>query len=176
MNKIISRVQLATFITFLPIITFAQPISGAPAVPKIGNINELATLLAGIGKLIIYLLIGLAVVYIVWNVVQTVVKGSDPAAKNAALMNVFYGIAGLAIIFSIWGLVSLLLKSFNTGDQNIDPSRFPKADFVGDGNTTGTPGSVRSPSGTPGSVRSPSSNGAIYDNTLSDPRSNSQPI
>src|SRR5205814_5905915 len=98
-----------------------QPISDA---------NGLIIRIASIGNVVVYLLISLAVIYIVWNVVQYFIKGKagDESRKEAGT-NVMWGILGLAIIISIWGLVNIVLGTFNTGYNR--PGRpLPNADFV----------------------------------------------
>ncbi|MFA6553944.1 MAG: pilin [Candidatus Paceibacterota bacterium] len=95
---------------------------------NITDINSLTTKLAGIGNVIVYLLIALAVVYIVWNVVQYVVKPSADS-KTEALKNMGWGILGLFIIVSLWGLVNILTNTFST-NNNAPTDRFPNANFL----------------------------------------------
>lgn len=109
----------ALVITLLPVLAFAQT-------EQIRDVNSLSLKLASIGDVIIYLLIGLAIVFIVWNIVMTLISGDKPDEKKAALYNVGYGLLGLAIIVSIWGLVNILIGTFNT--DNYRPE-FPTANF-----------------------------------------------
>lgn len=122
----------------------------------IQNINGLVGTIGSIFDTVVYLLIGLAIVYIVFNIVQYVVKGADPAGKAKALGGAAYGIIGLAIILSIWGLVGILLDTFDTGD-NVPSKSLPSANFIGGSSSSGgQSGSVRSPgTGNSGSVTSP---------------------
>lgn len=122
-----------TIFTFLaslvPMVTMAQ--SNGPLTEgtnKITDINDLTSKVADIGSVVVYLLIALAVVYIVWNVVQYMVKPSSET-KTESLKNVGWGILGLFIIVSIWGLVNLLTNTFAT-DNNVPTDRFPNVDFV----------------------------------------------
>ena len=108
-------------------------------ISQTNNINSLASKLAQIGTLIMYLLVALALVYIIWNVVQYVIKGGSPEGKTEALHGVGYGIVGLAIIFSIWGLVNILLGTFNTGND-VPTKGFPTANFVTGTNANGDTG------------------------------------
>jgi len=94
-------------ISLLPALAIAQT---AP----VTDVNSLTTKLIGIGNIVLYLLMGIAVIFIVWNVVMALIKGGDPAAKSAALGNIGYGVLGLAIIVSIWGLVNILTNTFRT--------------------------------------------------------------
>lgn len=94
----------------------------------VNNVNDVASRLAFIGNVILYLLVALAIVFIVWNVVMYMVRGNDPAKKKEAAIGVSWGILGLAIIVSIWGLVNILVGSFRTGTGNLP--NLPNADFV----------------------------------------------
>lgn len=102
MKKIFSFV-----LSFSPALALAQTSS-------VTDVNSLTTKLLGIGNVVIYLLVALAVIFIVWNVVMYIVHGSDPKEKSAHLKNVGWGILGLAIVVSIWGLVGILTRSFST--------------------------------------------------------------
>lgn len=87
----------------------------------ITDVNSLTVKLSGIGNVVIYLLVALAVIFIVWNVVMALIKGDDPAAKKLALGNIGYGLLGLAIIVSIWGLVNILIGTFRTAPTTVPP-------------------------------------------------------
>jgi len=102
MKKIITLLALAT-----PTLAFAQT-------STINDVNGLSSKIIGIFNIAIYILVALAVLFIVWNIVMALIKGSDPAAKSAALGNIGYGILGLFIIVSIWGLVNILTGTFKT--------------------------------------------------------------
>ncbi len=104
---------IASIVFLLPAVAFAQ----GSLVP-ITNVNGLSSRLLGIGNTISYLLVALAVLFIVINVVWYLVKGSDPEAKKTAGLNILWGIVGLFIIVSIWGLVSVLTGTFNTTPTN----------------------------------------------------------
>jgi len=101
MKKIISFVTLMA-----PLSVFAQT--------PVTDVTTLAQKLISIGNVVIYLLISLAVIFIIWNVVMALIKGSEPEAKKSALANIGYGVLGLAIILSIWGLVNILVNTFTT--------------------------------------------------------------
>lgn len=106
MKKIIALIALA-----LPSLAFAQ------ALQPITNVNNLSSRIIGIGNTVTYLLVALAVIYIVWNVVQYLIKTSEDKKKDAG-MNILWGIVGLFIIVSIWGLVNILTNTFNTTPTN----------------------------------------------------------
>ena len=116
------------------IITLLFPvIIHAQALQTISNVNNLATRLAGIGNIITYLLVGLAVIYIIWNIVQYFIHGDGDRKESG--MNILWGIVGLFIIVSLWGLVNILVNTFYT-DANIPQNRFPNADFINNRNNT----------------------------------------
>ena len=92
---------------FAPMLALAQTTA-------ITDANSLTQKLIDIGNVVIYLLMALAIIFIVWNVVMTLVKGADPEAKSGHLKNVGWGVLGLAIILSIWGLVNILTNTFRT--------------------------------------------------------------
>jgi hypothetical protein len=94
----------------------------------IGNVNDLVLRIVGIGNIVVYLLVALAIVYIIYAVVQYFIKGNEgDESRRAAGMQIFYGIVGLAIIISLWGLVNLVLNTFWTNTSRPD---LPNANFV----------------------------------------------
>lgn len=96
------------------VIAIAFPaIASAQALAPITNVNNLTTRALGIGSTVTYVLVALAVIYIVWNVVMYMIK---PGAEDraAAGKDILWGILGLFIIVSIWGLVNILTNTFKT--------------------------------------------------------------
>ena len=107
----------------------STPTTGG-ALSQIDNINDLVGRIASIGDVILYILMALAVVYIVYYIVLYFIKGSSgDESRKVAGMNILWGIVGLAIIVSIWGLVSILINTFYT-DPTAPIDRFPSANFV----------------------------------------------
>lgn len=104
---------------------------GTGALTKIDNANDLIAKIVKFGEAAIYLLIGAAVVIIVWNVVKYLISGSKPEEKSAASMNILWDIIGLAIIVSIWGLVGILTNTFNVGGNTAPKQNFPTVNFLG---------------------------------------------
>ncbi len=104
--------KIFTFLTIIaPSIAFAQT---AP----VTDVNSLTTKIIGIGNTVTYLLVALAVIFIIWNVVKYVIGGSSPDDKSKAGLNVLWGIVGLFVIVSIWGLVNILTNTFRTTGTN----------------------------------------------------------
>jgi len=124
MKKTLQTICAVTLSVALPVIANAQALS------KITNADQLKNRLLSIGDVAIYILICLAVLFIVWNIVMSLIRGSEPEKKKEALNNVGWGLLGLAIIVSIWGLVNILTNTFYT-DNSAPTNRFPSANFTG---------------------------------------------
>jgi len=90
----------------------------ALAADVVVDATSLTKKLVDIGNVVIYLLVALAVVFIIWNVVMSLIKSGEPAEKTKALGNIGYGILGLAIIVSIWGIVNVIVGTFRTTPTN----------------------------------------------------------
>ena len=109
MKKIIALIAI-----FTPTVTFAQ----SSNLTAITDVNSLSSRLLSIGNVITYLLIALAVLFIVWNVVMYFIKSGEEADRKKAGMNILWGIVGLFVIVSIWGLVGILTNTFKTTSTN----------------------------------------------------------
>ena len=121
MKKLISLVAL-----LVPSVALAQ-VNIAP----ITDINGVSTTLVSIGNMVIYLLMALAVIFIVWNIVMFMIKASDPEGRKGASTNVLWGIVGLVIIISIWGLVNIFTNTFRTNNQQQNPILINGAPKIG---------------------------------------------
>lgn len=99
------------FIALLPTVTFAQ---------KLRDINSVSTKATNIGNLIIELAIGVAIVWLIVNIVRYLIAGGEEERKKGGEA-ILYGVIGLFVIFSIWGLVNVLLGTF-TFEKNNRPS------------------------------------------------------
>ncbi len=98
---------------------------------QIDNANDLVDRIASIGNVVVYLLVALAVVYIVWATVQYIMMGDSGEGRREAGMRIMWGIVGLAIIVSIWGLVNILLNTFATDYTTpTNTNGFPNANFI----------------------------------------------
>jgi hypothetical protein len=79
-------------------------------------VTSAATLVLKIDSLLnaaVWLLVSLAVIFIIWNTVQFIrFASSDDRKKYQA--GILWGIVGLAVILSIWGLTYILLNTFGT--------------------------------------------------------------
>jgi len=92
------------------------------------NVNDLVDRILSIGDVVIFVLVSVALIFIVYNIVWYFIRGSsaDESRKTAG-MNILWGIVGLAIIVSIWGLVNIIVSTFKT-DSTVPT--FPTANFV----------------------------------------------
>jgi heme/copper-type cytochrome/quinol oxidase subunit 2 len=103
----------------LSLVAFLAPSIALAQTQTITDVNSLTAKLVGIGNTVIYLLVALAVIYIIWYTIQYFVKGKDdPTGGSNAKFRVLWGIVGLAIILSIWGLVGILTNTFRTTPAN----------------------------------------------------------
>ena len=103
----------------LSLAAFLAPSIALAQTQTITDVNSLTSKLVGIGNTIIYLLVALAVIYIIWNTVQYFIKGGDEeGARKKSGFNILWGVIGLAVILSIWGLVGILTNTFRTTPTN----------------------------------------------------------
>lgn len=86
-----------------------------------GNLFNILGIISGLLNTIIPILITLAVVYVIWGVIQyATAKDSDKQAEGRK--TIVSGIIALFVIVSIWGLVALLNNTFGVdqgGTQEI---------------------------------------------------------
>ena len=109
---------------------------GSSAFPSSGQLNNITDAnslmkrLATLGDVAVYLMVALAVIYIVWTSVRYFVMGTDgDEGRKKAGMQILWGIVGLFVILSLWGLVNILINTFST-TASIQTDRIPNADFV----------------------------------------------
>lgn len=103
----------------LPALAFAQT--------PINNANDIIDLFYRYGNIAINIAISLAVIYIVWGVVQYAIMSEDSDENRKVAKNkVLYGVIGLAVILSIWGLVRIVTNTFQTGSNNAPTQDFPQ--------------------------------------------------
>ncbi len=101
---------------------------GVGQLSVINNANDLVDRILSLINIAIYVLVALAVVFIVYNVVMYIIRGNEPEGKREAAKNVTWGIVGLAIIVSLWGLVNIIVNTFRTNTNNLP--NLPNANFV----------------------------------------------
>ena len=117
----IAMVGLVYVLLTLPFVAFAQE-----------DIPTLITTLGGLLNAVVPLIIGLAVIYFLWGVVQFVMNASDEDAKKKSRDTMIWGIIAIFIATSFWGILGILQGTFSasttqpTGDDLIVP--FPGGD------------------------------------------------
>ncbi|MDE2172897.1 MAG: hypothetical protein KGJ33_03060 [Patescibacteria group bacterium] len=112
----------------LPAVAFAQ-VNAGPIV----DANTLAARLIALGNLFTYILITIAVLYIIWHIVIYLIKGgSDEETRKKAGSSILWGIIGLFLILSVWGLVNILANTFKTASPyvNAGPNPLGNAPYV----------------------------------------------
>jgi uncharacterized membrane protein YuzA (DUF378 family) len=83
------------------------------------QVQDANSLIVGFSKFsttIVYVLIGVAVIFIIWNGLQFIRFGGDSDKRGEYQSAIIWGIIGLAVIMSIWGLVAILKNTFVTND------------------------------------------------------------
>lgn len=79
----------------------------------ITNAGTLAQKLIAMSNVVIWVLVSLAVVFIVWNAVQFIMHADAEDDRKKYRGAIIWGIVGLAVIMSLWGLVNILRRTFN---------------------------------------------------------------
>ena len=83
---------------------------------NVTDVNSLFTKISDISNSVIWLLIGLAVMFIVWNAFQFI-RQSDSTERATYRSAIIWGVIGLFVILSIWGLVAILSNTFGTNNS-----------------------------------------------------------
>ncbi len=94
---------------------------------QIEDAQSLADRLIALGNLFVYVLISIAIIYVIFGVVRYLIAGGDDG-KDKGKDIIIRGVIGLAVIFSIWGLVALVIKVVNLGDGRAIKGKTPKVD------------------------------------------------
>ena len=101
----------ATILTLSPFIAFAQPTA-----TRTKTLKDLIVLIAYYLNIILGLMMGLAVVFFVYNVIKYFILKSDSERKEVNNY-IMWSLIGFFIILSFWGLVNILTSTFNFGDN-----------------------------------------------------------
>lgn len=108
------KIIIAAVVAFAPSLALAQ----------VTDADSLAARLINLGNLLVYILISLAVVYLIYGIVKKLIAGGEDAQKEGTSI-IVRGIIGLAVIFSIWGLVALLINVVNLGKTGPQQGELP---------------------------------------------------
>lgn len=102
------------------LITRSAPFIAVAAFPfatiAVKNLCELVSLTIYYFNTAIYMIIGLATVYFVWNVYRYFFT-ADVENKKEAGLYVMYSVIGFFVIISFWGLVNIVKNTFNLDTQ-----------------------------------------------------------
>lgn len=74
---------------------------------------------------IIYLLVGLAVIYFLYGVLNFVRNAEDPAKRSEGASHIFWGIIGIAIMFSVFAFVHVIQNTLGTRTVTSHPESLP---------------------------------------------------
>lgn len=115
MKNIGKKIGVAAAAFLLPAVAFAQY--------SVTNSSSLFNAILSILNAIIPIIIALAVVYILWGLVQSFIMAGEEDRKKGH-SKILYGIVALFIMLSIWGLVNILVNTTGLNNQ-IPTSQIP---------------------------------------------------
>jgi len=79
------------------------------------NATQLANVIDPILGTIVYpivaLLVGVAVVYFIWGVINMIRGGEDPKARETGRTHMLYGIIGFIIMLSAWAIIAVIANT-----------------------------------------------------------------
>jgi predicted membrane protein len=102
------KVLAGVVVGLVPLLALAQ-----------GTIISVIGKVKGILDAVVPVIIGLAVIYFLWNVAKYVLSADG---KEEARTGMIWGIIGIVVMVSVWGLVALVQNSFDirgTSAQNV---------------------------------------------------------
>ena len=108
MKTSLKKVGVAAAMFLLPAVAFAQY--------SVTNSSTLFDAVRSILNAVIPIIIALAVVYILWGIVQSFITASEDDRKKGHV-KILYGIIALFIMISIWGLVNILVNTTGLNNQ-----------------------------------------------------------
>lgn len=113
MKKYIAT-TLSSLSFFVPMIASAQTTTGT-----VKDATSLARRIIDLGNIVVYILISIAVIYLIWGIVWYLIAGGEEAkAKGSSIIT--RGVIGLVVIFSIWGLVALVIRVVGISNDTSD--------------------------------------------------------
>ena len=114
MKKILSSLAVFAF----PVVAYAQMITSTPVTDANSLINKVDDLI----NVAVWMLVSLAVLFIVWNGVQFIRHSASPDDRGTYRDAMLWGVVGLFLIISIWGLVLILQGTFGTNTTSNAPT------------------------------------------------------
>ncbi len=109
LKKNYERVMLFGIFLTSPLFVGAQAKShiATNATSLVKSIHELIT------KQLIPLMILLALIYVIYAVVEFIRENEDTKARQEKQQKIFWGVIGLFVLISVWALVALVANSFS---------------------------------------------------------------
>lgn len=101
-------------------ILLAMPLMALAAINVVAGDPSIAGLIAKMGGVltaVVPLLIGFAVVFFLWGVLQFVAAGGNEEKRTEGRNTMIYGIIAIFVMVSVWGLVNVLEGTFNLSDD-----------------------------------------------------------
>ena|SRR3989338_10218543 len=89
---------------------------------NVDTYTDLLTRLNGIINLIVPVILGLAVLVIIWGVFNYIVGAGDEEKRAQAKTYIIWGVIGIFIMLSVWGLVNILVNTFDLSDRAQGPA------------------------------------------------------
>ena len=121
MKNFLGKVGVAVGAALLPVVAFAQ--STGIASGTFDQSSSLGKLLQGFLSFLNYLvpiLVSVAVAWLIWGILQYVLKADDEEERGKAKSTIVYGVVGIVIMVSVYGLVNLVQSSLGFDvNQNI---------------------------------------------------------
>jgi len=126
MKNIVKKAGVTFGVFLFPVVAFAQSLqSTTNATSLFYNIKQIL-------NAVVPIIIALAVVYILWGIVQSFIKGGEEERK-AGHMKILYGIIGLFVMVSIWGLVNILVNTAGLSNTSTIPGNVPNLNNISNG-------------------------------------------
>jgi hypothetical protein len=104
-KNLLKFVSILSFITFLPIIAFADTTCGS-----LTGILKIVCQIKEILNAIVPVLIVLGMVYFIWGVIKYVIADGEEAKKKGKDIMI-YGIIGFVAIVGLWGIVNMVVTT-----------------------------------------------------------------
>ena len=127
MKNIVKKAGVTLGAFLLPAVAFAQQASY-----NINNAQSLFAAIKGILNAVVPIIIALAVVYVLWGVVQSFFLSKEEDRK-AGHFKILYGIIALFVMVSIWGLVNILVQTAGLSNTTNIPGTVPNLNNIQNG-------------------------------------------
>lgn len=108
------KVAIAGATSFLPLLAFAQSITFNKVQDALDSILFIAN------QYIIPIIVGLAIIYFLWGLLQYIRKAGDEGERSNAKWQMVYGIIIIFVMTAVWGLVNVLDDTLGL-DRSVTP-------------------------------------------------------